>query len=255
MATLTRVPPTIDRSLHERRRVLLVGDSITQQSFSPAYQGWGAGICDWYQRSADVMNRGFSGYNSRWMRQSMQQMFPPITEYNENVILVTLFLGANDAASAPSPQHVPVAEYRSNMIYILNHLRSTFKSAVFVLITPPQVCNESWPTRSISTTAEYANVVRRLGEFADVSVLDLWQEGEYRVELSDLRDGLHLGVDGNQKVLLGLQSLIRAKFPELSPEETANGVPNLSYHFPQHGILGASTDESASQQILQSWKW
>lgn len=254
MSTLSNTVSS-QRSLHERRRVLLVGDSITQQSFSAAYQGWGAGLGDWYQRSADVMNRGFSGYNSRWMRQSLQQMFPPSAEYNQDVILVTLFLGANDAACAPSPQHVPLIEYQNNMTFILDYLRSTFTSATFVLITPPQVSNELWPTRSIATTSEYAKVIRKLGERMGVSVLDLWENGLCRVELSDLRDGLHLGVDGNKKVLLGLQSLIKSNFPQLSPEDTAAGVPNLSYHFPQHAVLGASTDESASQLILQNWKW
>ena len=31
--------------------------------------GWGAGVADWYARRADVVNRGFSGYNTRWLRQ------------------------------------------------------------------------------------------------------------------------------------------------------------------------------------------
>ena len=58
------------RPCHHRRKILLLGDSITQQSFSLTTSGWGAGLADWYQRSADVMlliEDGFSGYNSRWI--------------------------------------------------------------------------------------------------------------------------------------------------------------------------------------------
>ena len=47
-----------------RPSVVLFGDSITQFSFSREHNGWGAGLADWYQRSADVFNRGFGGYNS-----------------------------------------------------------------------------------------------------------------------------------------------------------------------------------------------
>ena len=135
MSSFAGIP---DRPSHERRRVMLIGDSITQQSFSTAHEGWGAGLADWYQRSADVINRGYSGYNSRWMRQGMQRMFPK-TPSSDDVILVTLFLGANDAACAPSSQHVSLLEFQNNMQHILEYLRSVYTAAVFVLITPPQV--------------------------------------------------------------------------------------------------------------------
>ena len=44
-------------------QVILFGDSITQFSFNVG--GWGARVADHYQRRADVLCRGFSGYNSR----------------------------------------------------------------------------------------------------------------------------------------------------------------------------------------------
>jgi len=45
----------------KRPIILLFGDSITQQSFNVTYRGWGAATADWYNRYADVINRGFSG--------------------------------------------------------------------------------------------------------------------------------------------------------------------------------------------------
>lgn len=42
---------------HSRKKILLLGDSITQQSFSPLHRGFGAGISDWYHRTADVVAR------------------------------------------------------------------------------------------------------------------------------------------------------------------------------------------------------
>lgn len=43
---------------------LLFGDSITQQSFSPG--GYGQWMAENYQRRADIINRGYGGYNSEW---------------------------------------------------------------------------------------------------------------------------------------------------------------------------------------------
>jgi lysophospholipase L1-like esterase len=42
-----------------RPQVVLLGDSITQNSFDSG--GWGAQLAHWYVRKADVVNRGFSG--------------------------------------------------------------------------------------------------------------------------------------------------------------------------------------------------
>lgn len=249
---------TVTRAHHhppnERRRIVLVGDSITQQSFSMAHGGWGAGLADWYQRTADVSNRGFSGYNSRWVRQSIETLFPLSAAFNSDVILVTLFLGANDAAF-PSPQHISLEEYQSNMSYIISYLQSVFPLAKCILITPPQVNNELWPDRSIPQVSEYAKVIRELSSTLSVPLLDLWKDDEFRVEVADLRDGLHLGLEGNRKVCEGLQALVRTNYPHLVPEETSLGLPNLSFQLPQHRELGDLSSETDTEKVLKSWSW
>lgn len=50
------VPQLPDQSVP---RVILFGDSITQMSFSEG--GFGSRLADYYQRRADVLNRGYSG--------------------------------------------------------------------------------------------------------------------------------------------------------------------------------------------------
>lgn len=52
--------------LTERGKIILLGDSITQMSFSATLSGWGSYIADVYQRRCDVYNRGMSGYNTDW---------------------------------------------------------------------------------------------------------------------------------------------------------------------------------------------
>ena len=77
-----------------RPQFLLFGDSITQKSF--AHGGWGAALANAYQRKADVVNRGYSGYNSRWALQLLDRVLPE--ESTGDVLLATVFFGANDAA-------------------------------------------------------------------------------------------------------------------------------------------------------------
>lgn len=62
-ATALETPPGGPRR-SVRGQIVLFGDSITQRSFSVG--GWGARLSHHYMRKADVLNRGFSGYNSAW---------------------------------------------------------------------------------------------------------------------------------------------------------------------------------------------
>ncbi len=57
--------------------------------------GWGARLANSYQRKADIINRGFNGYNSRWALHLLDRVFP---EENPELLLATVFFGANDAA-------------------------------------------------------------------------------------------------------------------------------------------------------------
>lgn len=77
-----------------RPNFILIGDSITQKSFSVG--GWGAAFSNTYQRKVDVLNRGYSGYNSRWLIKIIDKVLP--NDLNKSILLATVFLGANDAA-------------------------------------------------------------------------------------------------------------------------------------------------------------
>ena len=95
-------------------RIILFGDSITQGSFD-SVSPWGSLLANRYQRRADAVNRGFSGYNSRWALHILPSVFPASDDIPP---LVTIFFGANDASLATEDskrQHVPVEEYRENL--------------------------------------------------------------------------------------------------------------------------------------------
>jgi len=52
-------------TLQSRPKLILIGDSITEQGSSHA-QGWVANLAIRYNRRLDVINRGMNGYNSQW---------------------------------------------------------------------------------------------------------------------------------------------------------------------------------------------
>jgi hypothetical protein len=86
-------------STSQRPKILLLGDSLTQISFD----GWGGGLAHRYQRRADVLNRGMSGYNTRWYLQYGKDS--EVWKEPGNVALATIWFGANDASLATENPH------------------------------------------------------------------------------------------------------------------------------------------------------
>ncbi|MBA0657504.1 hypothetical protein Goklo_009786 [Gossypium klotzschianum] len=133
-----------------RPNIVLFGDSITQESFRSG--GWGASLADTYSRKADVVLRGYGGYNTRWALFLLHHLFPLVKLFftfsgsTKPPVATTIFLGANDAALAgrtSERQHVPVEEYRENLRKIV--LESTSFSCLctfhFIIIVSPQECS------------------------------------------------------------------------------------------------------------------
>jgi len=102
-----------------REEVCCFGDSITQHGHCA--HGWVAGLQEAYRRRADVLNRGYSGYSSRFGVHMLPRLFGPARRY----LFTTVFFGANDAADAASKpaQHVPLGEYEANMAAIVHAAR------------------------------------------------------------------------------------------------------------------------------------
>ena len=61
-----------DDAAGNRRQILLVGDSLTQRGYD-SKKGWVSKLASSYVRRADVINRGYSGYNTRWVLDLMKR--------------------------------------------------------------------------------------------------------------------------------------------------------------------------------------
>ncbi len=120
-----------------RRRVLFFGDSITQHGFNTDIQGWVAKLGNWWTRRVDLLNRGYSGYNTRWARQVIEDVV-----VNESPDFVFMFFGANDAVDPSVLQHVPLHEYKDHLRAMASLLKKKLPGVPVILITPPPVWEE-----------------------------------------------------------------------------------------------------------------
>lgn len=158
---------------YARAKFVLFGDSITQYSFDQA--GWGASLAHTWQRHADVVLRGFSGYNTRFALCLLRQT--GVLRDFRGARLCTVFFGANDAADgALSIQHVPLDEYERNLVAIVRLIQEAAaedsssgnssgsgdgadalveskqqqragRQVRIVVITPPPIDEEAWCVR------------------------------------------------------------------------------------------------------------
>lgn len=219
-----------------RPQIVLFGDSITDWSFQA--NGWGASLANHYMRKADVLGRGFAGYNSRWAQYLLDKIFPLTSPSPPR--LVTIFFGANDA-SDPSASHavlhVPLPEYNENIRKIVAHVKKQSASTHIVLITPPPIHEKTLlafaepmfgdtsgvPTRRNELTKLYADELVKVGEATGVRVINLWSTFMEAPNWGEkyLSDGLHLSAEGNAKFFEELVKVLEEPgfVPTLKPDQ------------------------------------
>uniref|UniRef100_K3X0Q9 SGNH hydrolase-type esterase domain-containing protein n=1 Tax=Globisporangium ultimum (strain ATCC 200006 / CBS 805.95 / DAOM BR144) TaxID=431595 RepID=K3X0Q9_GLOUD len=204
----------------------LIGDSITEQANDPMNAGWAALLQHKYVRSVDVINRGLSGYNTRWFVQHALPVIENELQHEYKPSLLTLFFGANDAALATGyagGQHVPLGEYRANLAHIIRSLTPHLPPrAKILLITPPAIIDSARKggERTNEAAGEYARACVDIAQAENVPVLDLYAFFNTRYPNEAARstlfsDGLHLSAQGNAVTLALLEHAINDIFDDV----------------------------------------
>ena len=188
--------------------VVLLGDSLTQRGGAVAggAPGWAARLGELYARRADVVNRGLSGYNTRWVLPELPVLLGGAAA---GAALVVVWLGANDAALSggdSAAQHVPLAEYRNNLRAILGHVKALPGNPRALLMTPPPVdeaarlrfTGGAAPERTNAAAEAYARACLEVAQETDTLALSLWDGIFWREKM--LCDGLHLSPSGEELV-------------------------------------------------------
>jgi lysophospholipase L1-like esterase len=214
-----------------RQKFLLLGDSLTQLCF----EGWGSDLADVYQGRADVLNRGVSGYNSRWYLRYAEDT--GIWDEPGKVALVTIFFGANDAVKEFDPAHVPLPEFTTNIEKIVDKVKESYPNSKILLIAPPPVHlgqrvayqKKRWGDkatgvveRSSEITGTYAAACREVGKTKKVPCMDLFtamRTAEGNTDEDDngrfFYDGLHFNKTGHKFVYDTLANAIHTHFPTM----------------------------------------
>ncbi len=93
-----------------------------------------------------VANTAVGGYNTKMVLAKLQEMIPP-PECGRIRILV-VFYGANDARLEDNEggvqQHVPLEQYRENLIRIITDPRVKAHNPKIIVMTPPPIDEYMW---------------------------------------------------------------------------------------------------------------
>ncbi|NXX39589.1 IAH1 esterase, partial [Tricholaema leucomelas] len=179
-------------------------------------------------RRCDVLNRGFSGYNTRWAKLLLPRLIAAGAGA-ESTAAVTLFFGANDSAleELNPKQHVPLEEYAANLKSMVHYLSSVgITEDRVLLITPPPLQEAAWEkaclakgerlNRRNATTGEYAQACVQVARACGTDVLDLWTLMQKQQDFSSyLSDGLHLSAEGSRFVAAQLWARLGEKLSAL----------------------------------------
>ncbi|XP_057479979.1 GDSL esterase/lipase At5g62930-like [Actinidia eriantha] len=237
-----------------RPQIVIFGDSITEQSFRSG--GWGAALADNYSRKADLVLRGYGGYNTRWALFLLHHLFPLGSAAPP--VAATVFFGANDAALSgrtSERQHVPIEEYKENLRKIVHHLKECSPAMLVVLITPPPIdeegrmayarslyCDKAMelPERTNEVTGVYATRCVELAKELGLPSINLWSkmqetEGWQKKFLSD---GLHLTPEGNAVVHQEVARVFN---------EAGLSAPEMPSEVPHHSEIDGKDPQKAFQ--------
>lgn len=224
--------PTIWR----RPVILLLGDSITQMGSNlyDGYPGWVANMQAHYNRKADIVNRGFGGFNTKTALLALPEVMDMLSK--QQVALAIVWLGANDAAvpeGSDGRAHVPVDAYQANLQAIVTKLLADGVERV-LLVTPSPVYDgaagaiphgETVPPRQFKSVEKYAEAARKAAAAfpSKVYLADAFQQfvsvGDWGNRLM-AQDGLHLSRAGNDHVWNIMYNAINDKM-----QLTSNNLP------------------------------
>lgn len=239
---------------YHRPGIVLFGDSLTQYAYGDdTMVGWASLLSHSYQRRADIYNRGFAGYNTRFARPLLGKLFGKM---DSSVLFTIIWFGANDASVPGDPQHVPLSEYEENLQIMIRSFRTSLKPTgrdfPILLLTPPPIHEDMLcrafgiplANRLNDLARQYGERVKAVASADDkCAVVDTWEllEGETEWRGKYLSDGLHLNGEGNKRVHQGIMDTIRRLFPKVAPMDDGEG---------KYGESGIPMEERLWQELI-----
>ncbi|KAI3407002.1 IAH1 [Candida oxycetoniae] len=239
-------------------KFILFGDSITQHAneiqgnfaLQPALQ-------DWYIRKLDILNRGYSGYNSEHARVILPHILDAeLNAEKNNVKLITIFFGTNDGFVDNNPiQPISLERYRENIDYLVSlAIENNIKPIVIgPSLHDPKICKKVLPhlkpggedATSNKRYYQYSEAAREVCKNRKVAFVDLWDEfrkdgGWTRDQLFQvngslenwevgslghlLSDGVHFTGHAYKIMYDAIKKAIGKHYPEFLPDNLATNL-------------------------------
>ncbi|KAF3448951.1 hypothetical protein FNV43_RR09938 [Rhamnella rubrinervis] len=203
-----------------RHQFVLFGSSIVEYSYHS--DGWGATLADLYSRQADIMLRGYGGWNSRIGLKVLEQVFPKDAAVQPSLVVVNF--GGNDSVDPNFDGfdfHVPLSDYVENMKKIAIHLKSLSENTRIIFLTTPPVHEEQVREnfdrlgiksgRTNELTRVYSEACVQLCNEMGIKVINLWtaiqKAKDWRTTC--FSDGMHLSSEGSKIVVKEILKVLK----------------------------------------------
>ncbi|RLV89771.1 Isoamyl acetate-hydrolyzing esterase [Spathaspora sp. JA1] len=240
-------------------KFILFGDSITQFSNTQLGFALQPAIQDHYSRKLDVINRGYSGYNSNHARVILPEIIKAeLNSTKDNIKLMTIFFGTNDAFEIEDEtnkiQAVDVKQYQEN----INHMvEFALANNIKPIVIGPSIhdCKRVMefftdrPTNKAPVTnkrlLDYSNAAKQVALKHKVAFVDLWNSfreygnwteqqmfdatglGEWEVGTFEhlVHDGIHFTPLAYKILYEKLIEAIDLNYPALSSDNLVEKLP------------------------------
>ncbi|XP_071907968.1 GDSL esterase/lipase WDL1 isoform X2 [Coffea arabica] len=200
----------------ERPQFVLFGSSIVQFSYSQ--DGFGAILTDIYARKADILLRGYAGWNSRGALQVLEQVFPKSLSDKTRV----LFL------STPPVNEAQICEFFGR--------------------TCDQLC------RTNESCRIYSEACIKLCRELDIKVVDLWTALQQRDNWLDVCfvDGIHLSCEASKIVVKEILKVL--KEAQWEPGLHWKSLPTEFSEDSPYDVIGPGGDTKNVADLNLHWQ-
>ena len=170
-------------------------------------------------------------------------------ETSPKVELITVFLGANDAAFAPKSQYQSIEGYKASLNSIVSMIEEKLRGTNIILMSPPPICDTVYVQyckstgksvdRSNENTLQYIEACREVADesqkrlknnkivFANTySYFMEAAQGQNDALREYMDDGLHFKPEGHQLLFDLVSKTIEENFPEMRKENVDFDAPN-----------------------------
>ena len=272
-------PPTEPPALLKNvKRIVIIGDSITQQGEAPGGYVWLVRhfLNHIYPKAGfEIVNAGISGHKSTDMLARFQH---DVIRHHPDLVLISV--GVNDVwhgfydghTKGDGPLGIPIWNYRQNVLKMIESAQINKSRAILMLTTP---IGEDLTNAENTKATAYNRALMDLAEETKSKVIDLHTPFSelirtYRKSTGSTLnfltvDGVHMNALGNQVMsqtilnTLGISDLQRTAVSEKVADELKNSRPHpaplpigdvLSYDRHCSSSSDYSSEFSAGQPVL-----